>query len=352
MTVDAAARPDWARVDRGGLTRGEQDLILPSAGESDLDLFRDRLNAAYYPAVIDSRTGSHQLRGGRLSLRRLRRMTIGFVRFGRDVLVDPGVIDGYHVNLPLAGSVQSECGDQAVLARPGTAAIFTRRGRTRLPSWTADAAQLCVKIDRSLVEDELEMLLGRTLHSSVDFDLSLSIVDGPGREWSRQFWSLIDAIDTEDVPAPVLDYLERATIVKLLYSANHSLREELVAGDDRPVLPRTLREAIELVHRDPQRLHTASDLAAAVGVSLRRLEQSFRDSLGITPSRYLAAVRIEHAHADLAQPAPQESVTAAMYRWGFANHARFASLYRERYGHNPAVTLARARGEESRRGAS
>lgn len=201
-------RPGWTAAVGRGLSRREQDLILPSPGQDDFDLFRARLTAAYYPGVVDSSSHAEEMRGGRLSVQDLNRMTVGFARFDRDALVDPGMIDGYHINVPLAGAVISESGDATVAAEPGTVVIFTPSGRTRLLLWTAGAAQLCLKIDRGLVEEELAALLGRPVSGRVRFAATLSTASGSGQEWSRVMWALVDALDTSQrIQEPVIDYL-------------------------------------------------------------------------------------------------------------------------------------------------
>jgi len=341
-SIESVRRPDWEHATGHGLSRVQQELIFPSTGENDLDIFRDRLNAAYYPAIVDTTSRDHALDGGRLSVRVLDRMTVGFARFGRDVLVDPGVIDGYHVNVPLAGTVRSRHGAQEAVVRPGMAAIFGPSAPTRLPLWSANAAQLCIKIERGLIEEELGALLGRSVRVPLTFRIGLPLSSGPGREWSRLLWTLVDAIDSGDLPRAVLSHLERALIARLLYSASHDQREALDAPGAPVLLPRTLRTLLTFVEESADGLLTTADLARHAGVSARRVEQTFREHLGVTPSAYLAGVRLDRARRALSDPAPGESVTAVMYRHGFSNHSRFATLYRQRFGEYPSATLRRA----------
>jgi len=84
-------------------------------------------------------------------------------------------------------------------------------------------------------------------------------------------------------------------------------------------------------------------LAGLAGVSVRGLQQGFRDYLGITPLEYLREVRLARARDDLlaADPEADVSVTEVAYRWGFGHLARFAGYYRHRYGELPSETLRR-----------
>lgn len=110
MTTELGAAGGYRGSGFASMTLGEQDSILPSGTEVDLDLFRDRLNSAYYPAFVDTIGHKAVLKNGRLNAKILNRMTIGFVRFGHEAIVDPGRIDAYHVNVPVVGTISSRWG--------------------------------------------------------------------------------------------------------------------------------------------------------------------------------------------------------------------------------------------------
>lgn len=108
------------------------------------DVFRDRLNGVFYPARVTPVGGAvQQLPSSRLSAACLRHLTLGFVCFGAKTSVDPGALGSYHVNVPVAGAVESHCGRQQMMAVPGRAAVFTPREHTFLPVWGDDAAGWC-----------------------------------------------------------------------------------------------------------------------------------------------------------------------------------------------------------------
>jgi hypothetical protein len=71
---------------------------------SDLNVFRDRLNAMFYPAQVETLHARARLRDAFLSGTRLTHLTVGFVRFGAETSVDPGPLGSYHVNVALTGS--------------------------------------------------------------------------------------------------------------------------------------------------------------------------------------------------------------------------------------------------------
>lgn len=79
------------------------------------------------------------------------------------------------------------------------------------------------------------------------------------------------------------------------------------------------------------------DIAAATGVSTRRLQSLCKHRFGCTPMRLLAAVRMHHAHQALAAPGPAPATIAEAARIAGINRAsRFRAAYRSRYGTDPS----------------
>jgi AraC-like DNA-binding protein len=308
-----------------------------------LDSFRDSLNSVFYPAHLEPTGGDRPLVRSRLSATSLQHLTLGYVRFGNEVRLDPGALGSYHVNVALSGSVESHCGPQSVVARPGHAAVFTPHEHTRLPRWAADAGQLCIKIERRSLEAELAALLGRPVTSEVGFPIDLDLTTPAGRSW----FSLVQLLLTElDSPGSLVhrsathrERLERLVIEGLLQAQPHKFTEEL--RDDRPaVRTRTVKRVVDALEAAPENPWTLGAMAQVAGVSGRRLQQGFREQLGSSPTAYLRVLRLERVREDLVAGAG--SVTEVAHRWGFAHLGRFADAYRERFGEPPSTTLRRS----------
>jgi transcriptional regulator GlxA family with amidase domain len=93
---------------------------------------------------------------------------------------------------------------------------------------------------------------------------------------------------------------------------------------------------VALVEEHPERHYSVADLARHAGVSARRLQQGFREHVGMTPIEFLRATRLERAHQDLVDG--EVSVTDVALRWGFNHLGRFAEAYQERFGTLPSKT--------------
>ncbi|MEH0580413.1 MULTISPECIES: AraC family transcriptional regulator [Streptomyces] len=308
----------------------------------DFDLFRDVLNRHYYPARVEPLDRSPFMRRPRLSAVRLKHMTIGYVRFGTPASVDPGDINGYHVNVPLRGEVISQCGDEEVLATPRTAAVFSPHRHTFLPYWGQDAAQLCVKFDRLQVERELAAMTGRPVSRPIDFRLAMPLDTAPGRRWLSQLSILIGYLEEggngSAAAAMHQELLQRSLISGLLLAHAHSYSDALMQDTPGSALPRSLRRVVAAIEAAPERPHTLTELADLAGLSARGLQYAFRGHLGTTPSQYVQQVRLDRIHEDLLDG--NGSVSDIAYNWGFTNLGRLARAYRGRFGVFPSETLS------------
>ncbi len=124
------------------------------------------------------------------------------------------------------------------------------------------------------------------------------------------------------------------------------LRHLLAAVRAGPILDRSqgdlVRRAIDYMAECSGDPLTVGDIAEAVGVSTRRLQDAFRLTRGQTPWEHLTTIRLENARARLLAGAGP-SVTAIAFDCGFSHLGRFSQTYRATFGERPSATLARAR---------
>jgi AraC-like DNA-binding protein len=338
-TRSDALAPPGAELARLGAPWSAALARLGVCRSSDLETFREQLNAMYYPARVETVRPRAQLRGSFLSGARLTHLTVGFVRFGAETSVDPGRKGSYHVNVALSGRVESVCGHRHAVASPSTGAVFTPELRTTLPHWAGDAAQIAIKIRRSSLESELSLLLGRAVRTSVDFEHSYPLTTPAGRSWLSTLGLLLAELgrpgSLTETSALYREQLERLVISGLLLSQRNEFTDELT-GPVRSLRPRTVARVMALIEERPETPYTIGDLAAHAGVSARRLQQGFREHVGMTPTEFLRRTRLERAHRDLLYG--EDSVTDIALRWGFPHLSRFAHAYRRRYGVLPSDT--------------
>lgn len=86
------------------------------------------------------------------------------------------------------------------------------------------------------------------------------------------------------------------------------------------------------------------EICNRIGASSRKLSYCFQDVLGVSPARYLRAVRLNNARRDLKNPSgPDIGVQDVAARWGFWHLGQFSLDYKSQFGELPSVTLKAAR---------
>jgi AraC family ethanolamine operon transcriptional activator len=104
----------------------------------------------------------------------------------------------------------------------------------------------------------------------------------------------------------------------------------------------TFRRAVQFMRQHFQRDIYMDELAAECRVSARSVRYAFEHAVGLSPNRYLSALRLCEAHRRLSSfGARFGSVKAVALECGFWNTSRFASGYRSMFGENPSDTVAR-----------
>ena len=271
-------------------------------------------------------------------------VTLGDLRFGVDVRLGFGDLGSYHVDLPLSVELawRQGLGDPLV-ATTGRAGIFHPVGETVLERWGGGCRLLAVKIDRTVLEQELARMLDGPVTTPVRFGPELDISQGPGATWLRLAGLLTaDAAEHDGlVRHPLLGrHLRESLVGGLLLAADHNYRDALAGHRPGLAAPRAVRRAAEAMRTDPARPFTVNDLARIAGVSARSLQDGFQRYLATSPMAYLREVRLGWAHEELKRAdGGSGTVTDIAYRCGFLHLGRFAAIYRRRYGVPPSRTL-------------
>lgn len=272
-------------------------------------------------------------------------LTVGEIAFGADVRLECGELhNSYHVNIPMTGHIESEHGGVRVTADTEFATVYQPDVHTVLPYCSAQTRLLCVKFDRSVVDDALRDALGNTATAQINFGHTMQIHSGGGRAWAQMAMMLNDQISRPDsilheplVGLPFIDSLVRG----LLVVADHPHRGAVVKPV-KPVGSRLVKAAVEIIEADAHLPLTVSAIAARSYGSVRALQEAFRRELETTPMAYMRDVRLRRAHRALVEADPSVATVASIaHDWGFTNLGRFAETHAARYGEPPAVTLRR-----------
>lgn len=272
---------------------------------------------------------------------RVHGITLAYLDFHSAVTLDiPETDDAVTVHTHTFG--QSACLVGGVTATAtSTRALVTSPGARLRMVFDFDSPQLILRIERAAMERQLSRMLGRSISEPVLLEPTLELTSPRAVRWNMAMQLLSAEVM---MPDSLLNLgIGLAGIEELLVS---SLLLSVPSNYSAALTPRleqhgTVKAAVDFMERHLAEPIGLTDIAKAVHVGPRSVQQAFKESLGTTPIAYLRERRLERVHAELADAIPADgvTVTATAERWGFGHLGEFSVLYRKRYGETPSQTL-------------
>ena len=306
-----------------------------SSSFDDWDGVHDAVANAYFPHVM------RPLSAGSASLSRLDVVDLGACRIARmalgaTVLVSTDHPGAYAINIPLAGGFESRINSVHVDSGVGQATVCPPDTPTRM-KWAPSCSLLGLRVDADFLEREYERVFARRLKP---LPAQLNLGNDDAGDWMSLLQFTFDHVRRSRSRLktdPRLTAQLSSTLITGLLLATTPAEPEDRAG----TRPRIVRRVIDAIENDPARPWTPAEMAELAGVSVRRIQQGFREYVGKTPFQHLHDVRMERAHHALVQADAATTVTEIAMRWGLTHTGRFAADYRQRYGRAPSETLSR-----------
>src|SRR5271166_1190066 len=250
--------------------------------------------------------------------------------WGAEMRVDTAHPGGYAVNIPVSGRLESVIGHKELVATPDCAVIYPPDTPACLRRWTESISVVGVRFDRDYLHREMSRLLAEPSGRLPD---RLDLTERPGANWLQLVRSLSTQPLTDQHPL-VREQLTSAITTAFVLAAVPDA--ETGRTQSRP---RIVKRVLDEMSDDPGRPWTASDMAEVAGVSIRRLQEGFREYVGASPRECLTDIRLVRVREDLLRGADGFTVADAAMRWGLMHTGRFAAAYRRKYGESPSETL-------------
>ncbi len=274
---------------------------------------------------------------------RQRGYSLNFVSYGAEVDIDPGELASFFLlQVPLAGSAEVTCGRDTALTPPGRrASLLSPTLPTRM-RWSDGCDKLIVLIERDMMQRQCEQIAGHRV-GTMEFATGVDLAGPAGRMLLGHLGLMVDA---EEASTGVLsDYLVRlgGSLASLLITAHEHSQRAALETAARPAGSRTVAQAEAWIRANLDRPFGVADIAQAVGVSLRSLQESIRRHKGTTLSQVIEGARLERFHCELGRPGSALTVTEAASAAGIGHLGRAAAAYRRRYGQTPSEVLRRSR---------
>jgi AraC-like DNA-binding protein len=208
-----------------------------------------------------------------------------------------------------------------------------------------DRGCLVIATATGRLADHTHTYLGRPLARPLRF-----LSDGPAilpRQVTDQAWqhacALLDHTAGRGVPLMAARSIEQSLLTAILLGLPHTATAELSELDapsqEEPRTAEKIRDWLEAHHDQPVGV---ADLAAAMGLSVRRVQAICRRHWSQTPMQLLRGIRLDHARRSLLATGPGEtapSFATVASAAGFTRMTRFNAAYRQRFGQTPAQTL-------------
>ena len=309
----------------------------------DLDEARERVGEVFCPHRLEpmERPGAD---GVRFNSAEFGAVGLSYLAYGATVRIRPQPFGSFVlVQIPLSGRALVRTGGHEVVSDPTVASVPDPDSDLDM-TWEAGNEQLIVRVDREALTEQLHRLLGRPAATPLRLDTELDLTTPEARSWLATVEMLRSDLDgPAGLRHPVLQaQAENLVMSQLLAALPHSSSEELADrhAPGAAVVPRVIRRAEQLIADHAREPLTVEDVAEAVGLSVRSLQEGFRRHLDTTPTARLREARLEGARAELADMDPtRATVSRIAADWGFHHLGRFAVAYRARWGESPSDTL-------------
>jgi len=332
-----APMEDWVPV--SGVTSPQPSRpALQRLSADDVDTATDALSEAYSDVTVLPERGVTNLHMEVVTCK-LPNVTLGSLEISSSTVRSPR-FPLVAVCLPVSGQILITSSDGSAPVAEGSAVVVSPGSPVVVEYLTDDRRMETLLFEQSAVEAELAAVLGAPVTKPLRFDLQFSL--SGASPFSRALMllrnELTDPAGLTAVPA-MSSHLGRLIMTGLLVSQRHNYTEGLARPRAVPG-SKPIRNALEFIENQPGDIETVADIAAAVGLSVRALDDGFQRYVGTPPMAYLRQVRMVRAHAELRASDPERTTASAVARkWGFGHYGRFAAEYARRFGRKPSETL-------------
>lgn len=283
----------------------------------------------------------------RMSLRSVHAQDAGIemLDYGAPVRISPVGLGDFHlVQIPLSGRATLTVGAGEIRSTPRIASL-PPIDRPSTMTWDADTPQFIVYLRRTALSRAAASLYGSTVMDTLDLAPRLDLSTPEGQAFLRAAFELHDALTGARGTGFAQRLAAETVAARLLLAVENSAGRSLSVWESaEPTVEAgggaLLRRFTELIESHLAEELGVLDIAEALGVPLRTLQELVRREMGSTPSRILQDARLRRAHTLLRTADPStDAVTAIAERCGFAHLGRFAASYRSRFGESPSETL-------------
>lgn len=254
---------------------------------------------------------------------------------------------GYSLARIEAGGLERRVDGHEYIVRPGAGYLTTppqEAKMTLLPSG-GTVTSVTIELPEPLIKWEAELLAGGPIAKPLEIVAPLDL--RPSTHLGQMTEYLLTELDREHnvfetAPLVGLEFQRRliASVIEQTPNNYHSLLGRHFGGNAQ----RHVTMAAEFIEAHLHGPLTIGDIAHAIGISVRTLQDSCHRLYDMPPEELLRKMRLHVTRKRLMNPEPGDTVNAVARKYGFTNPGRFSYHYRREFlGESPAETLQRGR---------
>lgn len=195
-----------------------------------------------------------------------------------------------------------------------------------------------LRLDVCAINKALEAALGYRPPRPIRFDTQADLGSAAALRWIYALQLL--EVETQQSESILRTSLGESSLAHLFAAALLSLaksnyQEEL----ENDIHGATVKRAVNFINSHLSLPLLIEDVADAAMVSVRTLQQCFKEEVGTTISCYMRAARLERVRQELLESNPAPSIAVLGAKWGIPHAGRLSRWYKERFGETPSQTL-------------
>lgn len=309
-------------------------LLEAAPDFEDWERVHDVVSEAYFPHDLRPQTDGPAEHSG-LEVVDLSTCRLADIRFGATVAIESDHPGAMAVNVQLAGRMETRLGGRSWTVRPGQAIAFPPDTPARMPWWTPECEILGLRVEKETLHREYERVFAsRDVRMPTVLDLETPM----GRSWLRMARTTFE--NARACPTVLGDAQTAGSVASMILTGLLSATVPQDTASSETTGPRPVHRVLRVLEDDPARAWSPADLAEISGVSVRRLQQAFREHVGESPMAHLRLLRLRRIREDLLE-GRGDCVSDLAMGWGFTHLGRFSGDYRAHFGELPSETLAR-----------
>lgn len=277
---------------------------------------------------------------------RLRNVSMLYLDLHVAATIDVPMLGQYFaVHMPMNGSAVVDHRGKTFEANT-IRSLVTSPGVPLRIQFEHDSPQLMIRIEERAMAAHLTRLLGRSLPRPLEFEPEFDLATQAAMRWH----AAVQLIHTEVFHEGSLvqrgqgiGAVEELVMCSLLHLQPSNYHDEFLSPAQPDKRRAVVQDAMNYIDDHLAERITMDAVAKTVHMSVRSIQQGFREELGMTPMTYVRERRLERVHEELSDAIPADgvTVTAVAERWGFHHLGSFAVEYRKRWGEAPSDTLRR-----------